>query len=90
MFTTIAKKKGIRNGDSDLISKEIPKRIETNPRYIGFRLNRKTPSWIRTLDTSNGFTVVLALLNARSAEILIQIPKNSGMSPIKFQGEGIM
>jgi hypothetical protein len=85
----MANKTSMKNGDNDLNRIAIPISIATNPRYIGFLLNLKTPPWISALDFSNGLTVVFTFLNARSAEILIPIPNKIGKRPVKCQG-GLM
>jgi hypothetical protein len=64
-----------------------PKSMHTNPKYMGFRLIRKTPFVIKIVDFSNGLTVVLQSLNFLSANRLMVIPNNKGIKPIKFHGK---
>jgi len=44
---------------------------------------------IKTVDTSNGLTVVLYFLNALSEMILAAKPNIKGITPNRFQGKGM-
>ncbi len=77
-------------GVKDPMNIEIPKRINTNPKYIGFLVIRKIPQVIKTVDTSNGLTVVLCFLNALSAMRLVEKPNVKGMAPNRFHGKGMI
>ena len=77
-------------GVRDPMNIEIPMRISTNPKYIGFLVIRKIPQVIKTVDTSNGLTVVLCFLNALSAMRFTAKPNIKGIVPNRFQGEGMI
>lgn len=77
-------------GVRDPMNIEIPMRIKTNPKYIGFLVIRKIPQVIKTVDTSNGLTVVFCFLNSLSAIRLAARPNVKGMAPSIFQGKGMI
>jgi hypothetical protein len=77
-------------GVRDPMNIEMPMRISTNPKYIGFLVIRKIPQVIKTVDTSNGLTVVLCFLNALSAMKFATRPNAKGKAPNRFQGKGMI
>ena len=70
-------------------SNDVPSRIEVIPKYMGWRLNPKTPPVTKTEDFSNGLTVVPRFLKSPSALRFRTIPNNSGSKPIKLNGKNI-
>jgi hypothetical protein len=64
----------------------IPRRMKIIPRYIGCLLILKTPVVISAVDSLNGFTVVLNVLNDLSAIRLRTTPIKSGTMPMNCHG----
>jgi hypothetical protein len=80
----------IKKGVTDPSRIAKPVSTDTKPRYIGFLVKRYNPLVTRSVDFSNGFTVVPASRNALSVMTLISIPKISRVAPIRFQGAGMI
>ena len=85
----IAKTITANNGVNVPISIPIPKRIITNPKYIGFRVMRKIPVVINMFDSKIGFTVVSFTLNDLSADKFRTIPGIIKISPKRVKGKWI-
>ena len=86
----IAKLATTKYGVRDPTNMDIPKRMSTNPRYMGFLVNRNTPLVIKTVESSNGLTVVLYFLNALSMIKFIARPNVMGIAPRRFQGKNMI
>jgi hypothetical protein len=55
---------------------------------MGCLLKWNTPSVIKTVDSSRGFTVVLFFLKDLSATRFVTIPSTKGIMPRRFKGKG--